>query len=172
MPPHLRFSKTTSTQETKTDTGSIKEPATPNTTSDTSPLQTTAGGLHAMNECAKVPSPSAVAANAKTSSSLAADTAPIQPKDRPAKDDLSIRVNATAATTCSVPTTRYSSDSDGGVELPPHIDTANARGIVFGGQVDDDHRPEADAADATNQVTPEGSDSDPLVSALDCCNSS
>jgi len=172
MPPHLRFPKTTSTQETKTDTGSIKDPAMSNTTSDTSPLQTAAGSLHPMNECANVPSPSAMTDSAKTPSPLDANTAPNQPKDRSGKDNLSIPANATAATTCAIPPARYSSDSDGGVELPPHIDTANARGIVFGGEVDDDNRPEADAADATNQVTPEGSDSDPLVSALDCCNSS
>lgn len=182
MPPHLRFLKTTSTQETKTDTGSIKDPAMPNTTSDTSSLQTTAGDLHAMTECAKDPQPSTMTDSAKSSSPLVADTAPIQPKNRSAKDDLSIPVNATAATTCAVPPARYSSDSDGGVELPPHIDTANARGIVFGGEVDDDkgdnfnNRPGADAADAlleaTNQVTPGSCDSDPLASALDCCNSS
>ena len=103
-----------------------------NTTSDTSPLQTAAGSLHPMNECANVPSPSAMTDSAKTPSPLDANTAPNQPKDRSGKDNLSIPANATAATTCAIPPARYSSDSDGGVELPPHIDTANARGIVFG----------------------------------------
>lgn len=195
-PPHLRFRKAASAEETKTDSNSIQDLAEPNTTSESSPLQPTADSLPVMTECAKDPSPTTtqtVADHSKTNSTkdpspATTETALRRRKTNSSKDSLSVAVLAAGAAECPVSTPR-SSDSDGGVELPPHLDTTSARGIVFGGEVDDNQvngpdgssgskvpsatqdNPEPDAASATNG----GSDSEPLLSvldSLDCCNQS
>lgn len=209
-PPHRRFLKAASTEETKTRSGNIQNPAEPSTISESSPLQTTADSLPAMTDCAKNPSPATqntVADHCKTASTgdpsptTTTETVLRRRKSNSSKKSLTVAVIATGAEACPVSTTRCSSDSDGGVELPPHLDTTNARGIVFGGQVDDTQEdnhnggPELDADSTgrdsseprTNSVTQdnpepdiaritnEGCDSEPLLSvldSLDCCNQS
>lgn len=205
-PPHLRFRKVASTEETQTSTASIQDPAELNPTSEPSPLKSTADSLRAMTDCAREPLPTTaqtVADGCKTHSTN--DSSPTTTETvlrrRKTNSSMTVAVIATETTASTVSTARCASDSDGGVELPLHPDTTNARGIVFGGQVDDNQdtkpedgpelgapntshdslqpttdsvtqdKPESDAASVAN----EGGDSEPLLSvldSLDCCNQS
>lgn len=164
--PHHRARKAAGNQKTKAESGSNQDPAERNT--GTQPKL-----LHAATH--DVPD---VTERAKDSSTLTTNKVLDQSKTGPAKDS-STSSNAIAeGAACAAIISGNSSDSDGGVQLPPHMDTSNARGIVFGSHADsdagDNHTasPEPQTIEGVNQVTDGGSDSDPLVWVLDCCGQS
>jgi hypothetical protein len=95
--------------------------------------------------------PVAATRSAQPPLTLAAETSSNQ-----AKDTSIIPILVTEAAPCANSAPTDYPDSDGGVELPKHMDTTNSHGIVFGGQVDSD----------SEDSLPDGPD---CTSVLDCC---
>jgi hypothetical protein len=111
--------------------------------------------------------PAATTHSAKDSPSSSAETAVNQVKTSHEKDSSSQRNNAGSF----VPVLGDYPDSDGGVELPKHMDTTNSHGIVFGGQIDsqsgDGHSDSPGSGPETPDGTGEGVEM--VASILECC---
>jgi hypothetical protein len=108
--------------------------------------------------------PVAATRSAQPSSTLAAETSSNQ-----AKGTSTIPILVTEAVPCANSAPIDYPDSDGGVELPKHMDTSNSHGIVFGGQVDSDS--EDSLPDGPEPETPEvpGNGVEMVASCLECC---